>query len=38
METIVYCIAITLALIAAFILGMYVCTQIERWIDKNIKK
>ena len=38
METAVYTIAIGLAMIASFIFGVYVCTQISEWIDRNIKK
>ena len=38
METLVYIIAIGLAMMASFATGMYVCTQISEWIDRNIKK
>jgi uncharacterized protein YneF (UPF0154 family) len=38
METLVYIIAIGLAMMASFATGMYVCTQIGEWINKNIKK
>tara|TARA_Y100000361_G_C11137406_1_gene332859 strand:- start:406 stop:519 length:114 start_codon:yes stop_codon:yes gene_type:complete len=37
MDLILYGFAIALALIAAFVAGMYVVTQIEEWINKRIK-
>ena len=37
METAAYTIAIGLALVAAFATGMYVATQIEKWINKKRK-
>ena len=37
METGVYIIAIGLLVIASFAVGMYIATQISKWIDKNKK-
>ena len=37
-EIFVYTIAIGLAMLGSFALGMYVTTQISDWIKKNIKK
>jgi len=38
METGIYMIAIGLLIFASFCLGMYVTTQISKWIDKNKRK
>ena len=38
METLVYTIAIGLAMMASFATGMYVCTQIGEWIKRKTKK
>ena len=38
METLVYIIAIGLAMMASFATGMYVCTQISEWINRKTKK
>ena len=29
--------ALILGMGAAFVLGMFICTQIEKWIDQNTK-
>lgn len=38
MEITIHIVAIGLAAVASFILGMYFTTQISEWIDKNRKK
>ena len=36
-EIITYITALILGMGAAFVLGMFICTQIEKWIDQNTK-
>ena len=37
METMVYTIAILLAMVGCFAMGIYVATQISNWIKKRLK-